>query len=111
VPLLAAHLGTLPNRLSVEGNRSNAARKLILQFGVLTRWRNVRGYADQKLLKRRCRRASNRRVSIVVKYRTPDEPALSARRPRGLRKNSGPAFVSWRNPTCLIKLNLSPVTS
>jgi chemotaxis protein MotB len=94
--LLAAQLGKLPNRLSVEGHtdanpyvsatgysnwelssdRANAARKLIQQFGVgPAQVADVRGYADQKLRKPADpTSASNRRVSIVVKYRTPDEP-------------------------------------
>jgi chemotaxis protein MotB len=38
---------------------------------------DVRGYADQKLRKPDDpTSASNRRVSIVVKYRTPDAPPL-----------------------------------
>jgi chemotaxis protein MotB len=98
--LLAAQLGTLPNRLSVEGHtdaspyvsstgysnwelssdRANAARKLIQQFGVRPdQVADVRGYADQKLRKPDDpTSASNRRVSIVVKYRTPDDPPSPA---------------------------------
>jgi chemotaxis protein MotB len=93
--LLAAQLGKLPNRLSVEGHtdsspyisatgysnwelssdRANAARKLIQQFGVRAdQVADVRGYADQRLRKPADpTSASNRRVSIVVKYRTPDD--------------------------------------
>lgn len=96
--LLAAELGKLPNKLSVEGHtdakpyasampngysnwelstdRANESRKLIQQAGVRpNQVADVRGFADQRL-----RRpddpfsASNRRVSIVVKYRTPDDP-------------------------------------
>jgi chemotaxis protein MotB len=95
--LLAAQLGKLPNRLSVEGHtdsspyvsatgysnwelssdRANAARKLIQQFGVRAdQVADVRGFADQRLRKPADpTSASNRRVSIVVKYRAPDEPA------------------------------------
>jgi chemotaxis protein MotB len=94
--LLAAQLGKLPNRLSVEGHtdanpyvsttgysnwelssdRANAARKLIQQFGVRPdQVDDVRGFADQRLRKPEDpTSASNRRVSIVVKYRAPDEP-------------------------------------
>jgi chemotaxis protein MotB len=94
--LLAAQLEKLPNRLSVEGHtdsnpyisptgysnwelssdRANAARKLIQQFGVRAdQVADVRGYADQKLRKPDDpTSASNRRVSIVVKYRTPGDP-------------------------------------
>jgi len=98
--LLAAQLGKLPNKLSVEGHtdanpyvstngysnwelssdRANTARKLIQQFGVgPTQVADVRGYADQRLRKPEDpTSASNRRVSIVVKYRTPDEPPSNA---------------------------------
>jgi chemotaxis protein MotB len=88
--LLAAELGKLPNRLSVEGHtdstpyvssngysnwelssdRANAARKLIQEHGVRAdQVADVRGYADQRLRKPDDpTSASNRRVSIVVKY-------------------------------------------
>lgn len=96
--LLASELGKLPNRLSVEGHtdsapyvsltgysnwelsadRANAARKLIQQSGVRTNQvADVRGYADQRLRKPEDpTSASNRRVSIVVKYRAPDDPPV-----------------------------------
>ena len=92
--LLASQLGKLPNRLSMEGHtdssayisangysnwelssdRANAARKLVQQWGVRAdQVADVRGYADQKLRNADDpTSASNRRVSIVVKYRTPD---------------------------------------
>jgi chemotaxis protein MotB len=98
--LLAAQLGKLPNTLSVEGHtdanpyvsttgysnwelssdRANAARKLIQQFGVgPAQVADVRGYAAQKLRKPEDpTSASNRRVSIVVKYRTPDDAPVNA---------------------------------
>jgi chemotaxis protein MotB len=88
--LLAGELGKLPNRISVEGHtdaspyisetgysnwelssdRANEARKLIQQSGVRPdQVADVRGYADQKLRKPSDpTSASNRRVSIVVKY-------------------------------------------
>jgi chemotaxis protein MotB len=94
--LLASQLGKLPNRLSVEGHtdsnpfvsstgysnwelssdRANAARKLVQESGVRpNQIADVRGYADQKLRKPADpTSASNRRVSIVVKYRSPDDP-------------------------------------
>ncbi len=93
--LLAAQLGKLPNRLSIEGHtdanpyvsangysnwelssdRANAARKLIQQFGVRPdQVDDVRGFAAQRLRKPDDPTSpSNRRVSIVVKYRTPDD--------------------------------------
>jgi chemotaxis protein MotB len=92
--LLATQLGKLPNRISVEGHtdskpyvsptgysnwelsadRANEARKLIQQSGVrLDQVDDVRGFADQRLRKPEDpSSASNRRVSIVVKYRTAD---------------------------------------
>ena len=100
--LLAAELGKLPNKLSVEGHtdakpyasaapngysnwelstdRANAARKLIQQAGVRAdQVADVRGFADQRLRKPEDPfSASNRRVSIVVKYRAPDDPLTKA---------------------------------
>jgi chemotaxis protein MotB len=98
--LLAAQLGKLPNRLSVEGHtdaqpyvskagysnwelsadRANSARKLIQQNGVRPdQVADVRGYADQHLKKPEDPMSpSNRRISIVVKYLTPDEPPAPA---------------------------------
>jgi chemotaxis protein MotB len=98
--LLAAELGKLPNRLSVEGHtdsnpyvsaagysnwelsadRANAARKLIQQFGVRPdQVADVRGYADQQLRKPGDpTSASNRRVSIVVKYVAASDPPSHA---------------------------------
>jgi chemotaxis protein MotB len=96
--LLASQLGKLPNRLSVEGHtdaqpyisrtgysnwelssdRANAARKLIQTNGVrVNQVADVRGYADQRLRKPDDpNSASNRRVSIVVKYQTPEDPFM-----------------------------------
>src|SRR5581483_6547792 len=93
--LLAEQLGKLPNRLSVEGHtdaapyawsngysnwelsadRANTARKLIQQSGVRpNQVADVRGYADQRLRKPNDPMdASNRRVSIVVKYLAPGD--------------------------------------
>lgn len=99
--LLAAQLGKLPNRLSIEGHtdarpyvsttgysnwelstdRANSARKLIQQSGVRpNQVADVRGYSDQRLRKPDDpTSASNRRVSIVVKYLAPgDAPADKA---------------------------------
>jgi chemotaxis protein MotB len=98
--LLATELGKLPNRLSVEGHtdakpyvsatgysnwelssdRANTARKLIQQSGVRPdQVADVRGFADQRLRKPEDpTSASNRRVSIVVKYQAPNDPPVPA---------------------------------
>ena len=96
--LLATQLGKLPNRLSVEGHtdaqpyvstngysnwelssdRANAARKVIQLTGVRpNQVADVRGYADQRLRKPEDpTSSSNRRISIVVKYRAPEDPPM-----------------------------------
>lgn len=117
--LLATELGKLPNKLSVEGHtdskpyastngysnwelssdRANAARKLIQQSGVRPdQVADVRGFADQRL-----RRpedpfsASNRRVSIVVKYRAPDE-SLAKSAPGAEEKSDKPTPLGIAKP-------------
>ena len=91
--MLANELGKMPNRLLMEGHtdarpyvsangysnwelstdRANAARKLMQASGLRgNQVAEVRGYADQRLRKTDDpASASNRRVSIVVKYRAP----------------------------------------
>jgi chemotaxis protein MotB len=88
--LLAAELGKLPNKLSIEGHtdskpytgargygnwelsadRANAARRLMQQNGMREdQVSQVRGYADQRL--RNSKDAldpSNRRISLIVQY-------------------------------------------
>jgi chemotaxis protein MotB len=88
--LLAAELGKLPNKLSIEGHtdskpyagargygnwelsadRANAARRLMQQNGIREdQVSQVRGYADQRL--RNSKDAldpSNRRISLIVQY-------------------------------------------
>ena len=88
--MLASQLGKMPNKLLIEGHtdarpyassreysnwelstdRANSARKLMQQSGVRPdQVTEVRGYADQRLRKPDDPdSASNRRVSIVVKY-------------------------------------------
>jgi chemotaxis protein MotB len=84
---LAAQLGKLPNRVSIEGHtdsrpyagngtytnwelstdRANTARRLMQQNGV--RADQVRGYADQNLRRpSQPEDASNRRISVIVQY-------------------------------------------
>ena len=88
--MMSAELGKLPNRLLMEGHtdarpftspngysnwelssdRANSARKVMQESGLRTdQVAEVRGYADQRLRKPDDpNNASNRRVSIVVKY-------------------------------------------
>jgi chemotaxis protein MotB len=88
--MISAELGKLPNRLLMEGHtdarpftspngysnwelssdRANSARKVMQDSGLHTdQVAEVRGYADQRLRKPEDpNNASNRRVSIVVKY-------------------------------------------
>jgi len=88
--MLASQLGKMPNKLLIEGHtdarpyassqeysnwelstdRANSVRKLMQQSGVRPdQVTEVRGYADQRLRKPDDpNSASNRRVSIVVKY-------------------------------------------
>jgi chemotaxis protein MotB len=88
--LLAAELGKLPNKLSIEGHtdskpytgvrdygnwelsadRANAARRLMQQNGVRQdQVSQVRGYADQRLrTPQDALDPSNRRISLIVQY-------------------------------------------
>lgn len=88
--MISTELGRLPNRLLLEGHtdarafaspngysnwelssdRANSARKVMQDGGLhLNQVAEVRGYADQRLRKPEDpNNASNRRVSIVVKY-------------------------------------------
>ena len=88
--LLSKELGTLPNKISVEGHtdskpyagrvnygnwelstdRANAARRMMQQAGVRDdQIAQVRGYADQRLRdSKNPEDPSNRRVSLIVQY-------------------------------------------
>lgn len=88
--LLAAELGKLPNKLSIEGHtdskpyagsasygnwdlstdRANAARRLMQQNGVRAdQVAQVRGYADQRLrTPKDPLNPSNRRISVIIQY-------------------------------------------
>jgi chemotaxis protein MotB len=87
--LLAAELGKLPNKLTIEGHtdskpysgageygnwelsadRANAARRLMQQNGVRQdQVTQVRGYADQRLRASDPLDPSNRRISVIVQY-------------------------------------------
>jgi chemotaxis protein MotB len=88
--LLAAELGKLPNKLSIEGHtdakpfsatgvysnwelsadRANAARRILQENGLAANQvTQVRGFADQRLRKpQEPEDASNRRISVIVHY-------------------------------------------
>jgi chemotaxis protein MotB len=87
---LAAELGKLPNKISIEGHtdakalyrskdygnwelsaeRANAARRLMQQSGLRAdQVSQVRGFADQQLRKPDPLDPSNRRISVIVQYR------------------------------------------
>ncbi len=96
---LAQQLGSLPNKISVEGHtdakpysngsnygnwelsadRANAARRLVQQNGVGPNQVNqVRGFADQSLRKPDAPLdASNRRISLIVHYLDSDKTSSS----------------------------------
>jgi chemotaxis protein MotB len=101
--LLAAELGKVPNRISVEGHtdakpftgknsysnwelssdRANAARRLMQESGLHgDQVSQVRGFADQRLRNAKdSLDPSNRRVSIIVQYINvdPDEAGASGK--------------------------------
>jgi len=88
--LLAAQLGKLPNKLSIEGHtdakpfsatgiysnwelsadRANSARRIMQQNGLnADQVTQVRGYADQRLRKPQAPEdPANRRISVIVHY-------------------------------------------
>jgi len=92
--LLAAELGNVPNKISIEGHtdakpygekanysnwelssdRANAARRLMQQSGIRAdQVSQVRGFADQRLRNPKDpMEASNRRISIIVQYLAKD---------------------------------------
>ncbi len=98
--MLANQLGTLPNKLLIEGHtdskpfntdrnytnwelsadRANAARRLMENGGLREgQVAEVRGFADQSLLiPKEPENASNRRVSVIVQYASSVVPLPSA---------------------------------
>ncbi len=99
--VVSAQLGTLPNRISIEGHtdaqpysnggiysnwelssdRANVARRLMQASGVrLDQVSQVRGFADQRLRDaKHPYDASNRRISMIVQYldAAQEQPAAS----------------------------------
>ena len=99
--LLAQELGSLPNKIAIEGHtdsrpyrlqsnygnwelsadRANAVRRLMQQHGIgADQVMQVRGFADQKLRKPEAPDdPSNRRVSLIVEYQNkPEAPSAVA---------------------------------
>jgi chemotaxis protein MotB len=94
---IAHELGSLPNKISLEGHtdarpytgmanysnwelstdRANASRRLMMQNGLREdQVVEVRGFADERLRNRQNPQdASNRRISLIVKYLEKEAPA------------------------------------
>ena len=92
--VLAAQLGKIPNKVSIEGHtdsrpfsqvkaydnwdlssdRANAARRIMQQHGIrIDQISQVRGFADQRLrLPAKPEDPSNRRISVIVGYLVQD---------------------------------------
>ncbi len=109
--MLAGQLGDLPNRVSIEGHtdaqpyaakdgynnwdlstdRANAARRVMQVSGLReNQVSQVRGYADQKLrVPANPLDPSNRRISLIVQYLTPDAPPVPAEKPGGAAPGVG----------------------
>jgi chemotaxis protein MotB len=103
--MLAKQLGSMPNKLSIEGHtdsqpysnsggysnwelsvdRANAARKLMQETGLGEKQvSQVRGYADQRLrVPATPLDPSNRRVSLIVQYLGADAPPLAGEKAAG----------------------------
>jgi chemotaxis protein MotB len=101
--LLAQELGSLPNKIAIEGHtdsrpyrlqsnygnwelsadRANAVRRLMQQHGIRAdQVMQVRGFADQKLRKPEAPDdPSNRRVSLIVEYQNKLEAPLALATP------------------------------
>jgi chemotaxis protein MotB len=93
--MLGQQFGKLPNKLSIEGHtdsrqfgatakygnwelstdRANSARRVMEQSGLRPdQVADVRGFADQRLRKKDAPEdASNRRISVIVRYMTKEE--------------------------------------
>lgn len=111
--VLAHELGSVPNRISIEGHtdarpynglanygnwelssdRANAARRLMQQTGLRAdQVSQVRGYADQRLrVPSNPLDPSNRRISLIVQYL--DAPVPAKPPEEAVRAGSPPAAV------------------
>jgi hypothetical protein len=121
--LLAAELGKVPNRISVEGHtdakpstgkssysngtlsadRANAARRLMQQSGLSgDQISQVRGFADQRLRNPKdSLDPSNRRISIIVQYisNNSDEANLQGENAKGSGEEKPPAGIKVETET------------
>jgi len=121
--LLAAKLGKVPNRISVEGHtdakpftgkssysnwelsadRANAARRLMQQSGLrCDQISQVRGFADQRLRNPKdSLDPSNRRISIIVQYisNNTDEATVLREDAKGLGEEKPSAVIKVETGT------------
>jgi chemotaxis protein MotB len=96
---LAAELGTLPNRILIEGHtdskpfasksgysnwelsadRANSSRRLMQEHGLRAdQVSSVRGFADQQLRNPKdAQDPSNRRISLIVQYMNGSEKGMA----------------------------------
>lgn len=103
IRMLGEQLKSIPNKLLVEGHtdakpyssdrgytnwelsadRANSARRLLEESGVpAAHIAQIRGFADQKLRNRKDPfDPANRRVSVLVQYREPQEAPMPAKNP------------------------------
>ncbi len=108
---MAQQLGQLPNQLLIEGHtdskpfgksrdysnwelstdRGNAARRLMEANGLRPgQVLQVRGFADQNLRdKEHPESASNRRVSVIVRYMPPDPKDIAAAKEAAAKEGAG----------------------
>ncbi len=123
--LLASELSKLPNKIAIEGHtdstpfgradysnwelsadRANAARRILMEEGLDdSRISQVRGFADQRLLKKDDPTdASNRRISIIVRNAGLDQQEEAAQgplatAPQGAPESAGDAKAGEAKPS------------
>jgi chemotaxis protein MotB len=111
IRMLGEQLKSIPNKLLVEGHtdakpyssdrgytnwelsadRANSARRLLEESGVpAAHIAQIRGFADQKLRNRKDPfDPANRRVSVLVQYREPQEAPMPAKNPEAAPAKGG----------------------
>jgi chemotaxis protein MotB len=109
--MLGEQLKSIPNKLLVEGHtdakpyssdrgytnwelsadRANSARRLLEESGVpAAHIAQIRGFADQKLRNRKDPfDPANRRVSVLVQYREPQEAPMPTKNPETAPSKGG----------------------